>query len=86
MAVINVTPLMDITALIASDNVNEGDVLLLEEGIYYQTVNILKDNIRIVAKGPGVIFDGKSTLLTAFTLSNVSGVTIVGMNIKHCLN
>lgn len=59
MAVIKVTPIMDITALIASDNVNEGDVLLLEEGIYFQTVNILKDNIRIVAKGPGVILTEK---------------------------
>lgn len=58
MAVINVTPLTDITDLIASDNVAEGDVLLLEEGIYFQTVNILKNNIRIIAKGPEVIFDG----------------------------
>ncbi len=83
MAVIKVTPLTDISALIASDNVNEGDVLLLEEGIYFQTVNIFKNNIRIVAKGPGVIFDGKSTLLTAFTLSNVVGVAIEGINIRH---
>lgn len=83
MAVINVTALEDITALIASDNVNEGDVLFLEEGIYFQTVNILKNNIRLVAKGPGVIFDGKSTLLTAFTLSDVVGVGIEGINIRH---
>ena len=83
MAVIKITPLTDISALIASDNVNEGDVLLLEEGIYFQTVNIFKNNIRIVAKGPGVIFDGKSTLLTAFTLSNVVGVAIEGINIRH---
>ncbi|NLX70242.1 MAG: hypothetical protein GX024_05015 [Clostridiales bacterium] len=83
MAVINVTPLDDITALIASDNVNEGDVLLLEEGNYFQTVNILKNYIRIVAKGPKVIFDGKSTLFTAFTLSNVTGVAIEGMNIRN---
>jgi len=83
MAVINVTPFTDITALIASDNVNEGDVLLLEEGIYFQTVNISKNNIRIAAKGPGVIFDGKSILLVAFTLSDVVGVAIDGVNIRH---
>jgi len=83
MAVINVTPLTDITALIASDSINEGDVLLLEEGIYYQTVIITKNNIRIVAKGPKVVFDGKSTLITAFTLSNVTGVIIEGINIRQ---
>ncbi|NLK44999.1 MAG: hypothetical protein GX300_11480 [Tissierellia bacterium] len=83
MAVINVTPLMDITALIASNNVIEGDVLLLEEGIYFESVNVTKDFIRIVAKGPGVIFDGKSTLLTAFLLSDVVGVAIEGINIRH---
>ncbi len=60
MAVINVTPFTDITALIASDNVKEGDVVLLEKGIYFQTVNITKNYIRIVAKGPGVVFDGQS--------------------------
>ncbi|MFY9176976.1 MAG: hypothetical protein WBI74_00985 [Caldicoprobacterales bacterium] len=49
MAVINVTPLTDITALIASDTVSPGDVLLLQDGLYFQTVNITKDNIRIIA-------------------------------------
>lgn len=83
MAVINVTPFTDITALIASDNVKEGDVVLLEKGIYFQTVNITKNYIRIVAKGPGVVFDGQSTLLVAFTLSNVVGVAIEGINIRH---
>ncbi|NLY67859.1 MAG: hypothetical protein GX069_09900, partial [Tissierellia bacterium] len=58
MAVIKVNPHMDITSLIASDRVGEGDVVLLEEGIYFQSVNVMKDNIRIVAQGPGVIFDG----------------------------
>lgn len=83
MAVINVTPLMDITALIASDDVNEGDVLLLEDGIYFQTVNINKSNIRIAAKGTEVIFDGKGTLLTAFRLSDVVGVAIEGIKIRQ---
>ncbi|HHY81997.1 MAG TPA: hypothetical protein GX505_04875 [Clostridiales bacterium] len=83
MAVINITPFTDITELIASDRVNAGDVLLLEEGIYFQNVIITKDNIRIIAKGPGVIFDGQSSLITAFTLSNVTGVVIEGVNIRH---
>ncbi|WP_373000033.1 hypothetical protein [Lutispora sp.] len=83
MAVINITLLTDINALIASDNVNEGDALLLEEGIYFQTVNILKSNIRIVAKRPGVILDGKDILFTTITLSNVVGVGIEGINIRN---
>lgn len=83
MAVINVTPLMDITALISSDSIKEGDVLLLEDGIYFETVNVLKDNIRIVAEGQGVIFDGRSILSSAFVLSDVSGVVIDGINIRH---
>ena len=66
MAVINVTPFTDITALIASDNVKEGDVVLLEKGIYFQTVNITKNYIRIVSERVrGVVFDGQSTLLVA---------------------
>lgn len=71
VAIINVTPLMDITELIRSNSVNEGDVLLLEEGIYFQTVAVLKNYIRIVAKGPEVIFDGKGILLDAFILPDV---------------
>jgi len=83
MAVINVTPRTDITALIASNDVAEGDVLILEEGMYFQTVNVTKNFIQILAKGPGVIFDGSSILLTAFILSNVTGVVIEGINIRH---
>jgi len=83
LAVIKVNPLMDITSLINSDRVNEGDVLLLEEGIYFQSVAVLKNNIRIVAKGPGVIFDGKSTLLDAFLLPDVVGVMIESITIRH---
>jgi parallel beta-helix repeat protein len=83
MAIITVTPLMDITALIASEQVSPGDVLLLEEGIYFQTVNVTKDFLRIIAKGEHVIFDGRSTLLNAFMLSNVTGVEINGITINH---
>lgn len=83
MAIINVTPLTDITSLINSDSVTEGDVLLLEEGIYFQSVAVLKNNIRIVAKGPGVIFDGRSSLLNAFLLVDVVGVLIEDITIRH---
>lgn len=83
MAVIEVTPQTNISALIASGDVNEGDVLLLEEGIYFQTVTIRKNNIRLVAKGSEVIFDGKATLFTAFSLLNVVGVVIEGIHIRH---
>ena len=50
MAVINVTPLMDITALIASDTVSPGDVLLLEDGLYFQTVNVTKKIYELLPK------------------------------------
>lgn len=83
MAIINVTPLMDITSLINSPSVNEGDVLLLEEGIYFQTVVVSRNNIRIIARGPEVVFDGRSTLIDAFVLAGVSGVVIEGVNIRH---
>jgi hypothetical protein len=35
MAVIAVSPTTDISALIASDNVSPGDVLVLEDGEYF---------------------------------------------------
>jgi hypothetical protein len=57
--------------------------ILYEEGIYNQTVITFKNNIRIIAKGPGVIFDGNSTFFTAITLSNVVGVAIEGIKIRH---
>lgn len=83
MAIINVTPLTDITELIASDNVNAGDVLLLEDGIYNQSVTIARNNIRIIARGNNVVFDGRSTLTTAFTLQNVTRMVIEGIKIEH---
>lgn len=53
MAVINVTPRMDITELINSDRVNEGDVLLLEEGVFnFSNFGIFMDN-ELVCNIPG---------------------------------
>lgn len=40
MAVITVSPTTDLFALIASNNVAPGDVLVLEDGEYFQTVNV----------------------------------------------
>ena len=74
---------MDITALIASDTVSPGDVLLLEDGLYFQTVNVTKKNIRIIAKGRNVVFYGNSRLLAAFVLSAVSGVEINGITMQY---
>ena len=70
--------------MIASDNVNEGDVFLLEEGIYFQTVNISKNSIRITAKGSRVIFDGKGTKATAFLVTNDYRNCFVGENYIVC--
>lgn len=83
MAVINVTALTDITGLIASDRVSPGDVLLLEDGLYFQTVNITKDNIRIIAKGKNAVFYGMGILFNAFILSDVTGVEINGITIPN---
>lgn len=83
MAVITVSPTTDISALIASNTVAPGDVLVLEDGEYFQTVNITKDYLRLVAKGTKAVFDGKSLLQSAFILTDVTGVEIYGMSIMH---
>ena len=83
MAIINVTPTTDINTLIQSNNVSEGDVLLLEDGEYFQTINVTKNFIRIVAKSNNVVFNGKSMLVGAFNLIDVSGVEIFGISIMH---
>lgn len=83
MAIINLSPTTDITALIDSANVSEGDLLLLEDGEYFQTVFVTKNFIRIVAKGNNVVFNGKSILIGAFNLIDVIGVKISGISIMH---
>ncbi len=81
MAVILVNPNIDLTTLIASATVNPGDVLLLEDGVYNQSVNISKNYLRIVARGRNAIFNGGNTLADAFILTNVQGVEIRGITI-----
>lgn len=83
MAIINVSPATDITALITSDSVSEGDVLLLEDGEYFQSVFVLKNYLRIVAKGNNVVFNGKSTLISGIVLIDVIGVEINGISIMN---
>lgn len=83
MAVITVSPTTDISALIASNTVAPGDVLVLEDGEYFQTVNITKNFLRLVTKGTKVVFDGKSLLQSAFILTDVTGVEISGVSIMH---
>jgi len=86
MAVIPVSPQTDLTALIASDEVSEGDVLLLENGIYNQIVIVTKNFLRIFAGGDSVVFDGGNILLNAFILEEVAGVEINGIKIANYQN
>ncbi|HEX2946730.1 MAG TPA: right-handed parallel beta-helix repeat-containing protein [Clostridia bacterium] len=81
MAVITVTPADNISNIIAAATTNPGDVILAENGLYRQSVVITKNNIRIIARGDDAIFDGYNMLLSAFTLSNVTGVEIEGFRI-----
>lgn len=83
MAIIYVSPDTDITALIASAEVLEGDVLLLSKGIYNQAVVISKNYVRVVAKDCGAVFDGLGLLANAFSLNGVTGVEIHGVTIRN---
>jgi hypothetical protein len=86
MAIICVTPDVDITALIASAGVSEGDVLLLAEGTYDQSVIISKNYVRILSERCGAVFDGNNILATAFILNNVTGVELYGLVIQNYLS
>jgi hypothetical protein len=83
MAIIKVSPDMDITALIASEEVAEGDVLLLADGIYDQTVLVGKNYIRIVSEKGNAVFEGNDLLAFGVGLDDVTGVEISGVKIKN---
>ncbi|MDF2654115.1 MAG: hypothetical protein K0R19_589 [Bacillota bacterium] len=83
MAIIKVSPKTNITSLIASDEVSEGDVLILEEGIYHQVVFINKSYIHILAKNQRVVFDGYGELSNAFFLFGTTGVEVRGIKIRN---
>jgi parallel beta-helix repeat protein len=80
MAVINITIADDISLIIAAV-ANPGDVLLVEDGIYNQSVLVTKSNVHIIAKGNGAVFDGLNLLVAAFVLDNISNVTVEGFTI-----
>lgn len=83
MAIFKVSPETNITSLIASDEVSQGDVLVLEEGIYHQVVFINKSYIRILAKNQRVVFDGYGELANAFLLFGTTGVEVSGIKIQN---
>ncbi|QOX62056.1 right-handed parallel beta-helix repeat-containing protein [Anoxybacterium hadale] len=83
MAIINVSPSDNLTELIASDAVSAGDVLLLADGLYLQTVFIDKNFIRIISRSGKAVFSGFSLLLNGFILSGVIGVEIYGVTVRN---
>lgn len=86
MAIINISPDTDITAFIASATVSEGDVLLLAQGTYDQSVIISKNYVRLVSKERKAVFEGSGMLATAFSLNGVTGVEIDGVTIQNYLS
>ncbi|QOX65537.1 hypothetical protein FRZ06_20310 [Anoxybacterium hadale] len=83
MAIFKVSPETNITSLIASDEVSQGDVLILEEGVYNQSVFISKSHIRIMAKNQHVVFDGYGELSNGFFLFGTTGVEVSGIKIQN---
>jgi len=86
MAIINISPDTDITAFIASAAVSEGDVLLLAQGTYDQSVIISKNYVRLVSKDRKAVFEGSGILATAFSLNGVTGVEIDSVAIQNYLS
>ncbi|MDF2655939.1 MAG: putative cell surface glycoprotein [Bacillota bacterium] len=85
MAIINVSPANNLTELIASDAVSQGDVLLLADGIYTQSVVIGKNDIRIISLSGKAVFSGFFILLDGFVLNEVTGTLIHGVEIRNYL-
>jgi hypothetical protein len=83
MAIIHVSPSDNLTELIASDSVSAGDVLLLADGLYLQTVVIEKNFIRIISRSGKAVFTGFSLLLNGFVLAGVTGVEIYGVTVRN---
>jgi hypothetical protein len=83
MAIINVSPDVDITELIGSSQVAEGDVLLLTGGIYNQMVIIRKNYVRIISENGKAVFDGNNELNFAFILDEAIGIEICGLIIQN---
>lgn len=68
----------------AVNNAASGDVILVDKGIYHETVVITRSNIRIYANHQQyAVLDGRNLLASAFMLNKVSGVVIAGFKIKN---
>ncbi|KQL46073.1 hypothetical protein AN963_13830 [Brevibacillus choshinensis] len=69
-----------------------GDVILVSDGVYHETVEVNTDFIRIIAKDDNVILDGEGKRANAFFLfpsaipNAISGVEIKGFKIKNYCN
>ena len=83
MAIINVSPADNLTDLIASNAVSPGDVLLLADGIYTQSVVIGKNDIRIISESGKAVFSGFFILIDGFILNGVTGTLIHGVEIRN---
>ncbi|QOX62057.1 right-handed parallel beta-helix repeat-containing protein [Anoxybacterium hadale] len=83
MAIINVSPADNLTELIASAAVSPGDVLLLADGIYTQSVVIEKNDIRVISQSGKAIFSGFFVLINGFILNGVTGTLIYGVEIRN---
>lgn len=90
MAIITVTPATPggIDGAVNAVTTQPGDVILVENGVYHETVTIpaTKSNIRIVADGRRAVLKGNNQLAIAFALVGVSGVEITGFTIKEYTN
>lgn len=89
MAIIQVFPGGTIQA--AVDAAGSGDVVLVHDGVYNETVTISgavnKHFIRVVARNPHrAILDSDNTLANAFILDEVNGVEINGFVIRNYFN
>jgi parallel beta-helix repeat protein len=66
---------------------NEGDVILVNNGVYNEAVTITTNNIRIVTASNEVFLNGNNTFNFAFffAVQGISGVEINGFNIANYL-
>ncbi|KQL46072.1 hypothetical protein AN963_13825 [Brevibacillus choshinensis] len=70
----------------------EGDVILVADGVYHEAVEVATSFIRIIAEGDDAVLDGKGKRANGFFLfpasqfTEISGVEIKGFKIKNYCN
>lgn len=69
----------------AVDAAEQGDIILVENGVYNEAVTVDVANLKIIANGHNVILDGQYELGTGFDI-DAGGVEIRGFIIKNYLN